>query len=63
MGSRVRSEDRERVSAGLHQWGTPDRVSEWGVGCTRVRRLELMLRGCNNIMQLESIHNTSGSDA
>ena len=29
MGGRVRSEDRERVRAGLHQWGTRDRVSEW----------------------------------
>ena len=47
-GGRVGSEDWERVSAGLHQWGTQDRVSEWGVGCTGVWRSELMLRGCNN---------------
>ena len=30
-GGRVRSEDREHVSAGLHQWGTQDWVSEWGL--------------------------------
>ena len=30
MGGRVRSEDREHVSAGLHQWETWDQVSEWG---------------------------------
>ena len=31
MGGRVRSEDREHVSAGLHQWGTQDQVLEWGL--------------------------------
>ena len=62
MGGRVRSEDRERVSAGSHKWGTWDQVLEWdrneSYKWTRVWRSELVLHEVVTALQKDLIKTT-----